>query len=984
MTTWSQLQRHFGEQLRTDHLHRVLYATDASVYRELPVGVVWPRDEEDLSVLIAFARAEHVPLIPRTAGTSLAGQVVGSGLIVDFSRHMNRILEVDVAHRQVVVEPGVIRDELNRQLHASGLFFGPNTATANRCMIGGMVGNNSCGSTSIIYGSTRDRLVALDAFLSDGSQARFAALDDTAYQDKLRLSGIEGHIYRTMQDLLSKSDVQEEIRSRFPKPEIQRRNTGYALDRLINETPFTPGGPPFNLCHLLAGSEGTLALSHRITLQLDPLPPAEVVLVCAHFHSMRDMTESVLIAMEHPVYACELMDKTVLHCTLDNRQYQPHRAFLEGDPAAILICECRGETFREAEDQGMQLVRDLVKRGAAYAVPVVVGYQVELVWALRAAGLGVLANLPGDPKAVACIEDTAVALADLPDYIDDLDRLIRSYGQRAAYFAHAGAGELHVRPILNLKEAEGQRLFHDITAAVADLVKQYRGSFSGEHGDGRLRGSFIPTLFGEKITGWFEDVKDVWDPNHIFNPGKIVRVPPMLQDLRYTPGQQTNALDTALDFSESGGLLRMAERCNGSGDCRKLPSTGATMCPSYQATRNEKDTTRARANALREYITQSSLENPFLEPGLAEVMDLCLSCKGCQRECPSGVDLAAMKSEWQHQVHEQNGIPFQHVLFGRIADINRWISRFPELYNRMVRWPIVKSILKSIAGVDPRRTLPALNSSRFSRWYELSGRHIPVRQPEKNSVWLFADEFTEYYDLSVGQAAIRLLHGLGYRTRIPGHKESGRAAISKGMLTHAKNLARANIESLTRLMGEEDVLIGLEPSAILTLRDEYVRLAGTDLKKKANKLAQSTLTIEEFLCQEAQAGRIASDDFTQVPQRILLHGHCHQKALSEQSRAAFLLALPAGHQVEILPTGCCGMAGSFGYEAVHYDVSQQIGEMVLFPAIRQAEPNTQIAASGHSCRHQIQDGTGRKARHVVEILEESLKENPKHQASINK
>ncbi len=978
MTTWSQLKRHFGDRLRTDHLHRVLYATDASVYRELPVGVAWPRDHDDVSALIDFAIAEQLPLIPRTAGTSLAGQVVGSGLVVDFSRYMNRILEVDVDSRQVVVEPGVIRDELNRTLHSSSLLFGPNTATANRCMIGGMVGNNSCGSTSIIYGSTRDRLVSVDAFLSDGSKARFTQLDTVAYQEKLHLSGLEGHIYRAIQDLLSKNEVRDEIRRQFPKPEIQRRNTGYALDRLLANSPFTKDGPLFNMCHLLAGSEGTLALSHRITLQLDPLPPAAVVLVCAHFHSLREMTESVLVAMEHPLFACELMDKTVLDCTLNNRQYQPHRAFLEGDPAAVLICECRGDTIQEADSLAIKLVRDLGQRGAAYAVPLVKGPQVELVWALRAAGLGVLANLPGDPKAVACIEDTAVALPDLPDYIDDLDRLIRSYGQRAAYFAHAGAGELHVRPILNLKEEEGQRLFQEITSSVADLVKKYKGSFSGEHGDGRLRGSFIPTLFGEKITGWFEDVKDIWDPNHLFNPGKIVRVPSMLQDLRYAPGQQTKALVTALDFSDSGGLLRMAERCNGSGDCRKLPTTGATMCPSYQATRNEKDTTRARANALREYITRSQDKNPFLEPGLAEVMDLCLSCKGCQRECPSGVDLAAMKAEWQHQIHEQKGIPFQYVLFGRIADINKWLSLLPGLYNQMVKWSVVKSILKALAGVDERRTLPALNSSRFSQWYQKSGQHIPIRQPEKGMVWLFADEFTEYYDLGVGQAAIRLLHGLGYRTRIPDHRESGRAAISKGMLTHARKMAQMNIKSLSKQMKAEDVLIGLEPSSILTLRDEYLRLAGPELHAEAKQVAQSSFMIEEFLYREAQAGRISTDDFIHEPKHILLHGHCHQKALSEQSQAAFLLALPAGHQVEILSSGCCGMAGSFGYETDHYDVSQQIGELVLFPAVRQADPRTVIAASGHSCRHQIHDGTSRISRHVVEILEKSLKGNFKH------
>ncbi|MCF8237372.1 MAG: FAD-binding protein [Saprospiraceae bacterium] len=972
MTSWSQLKGQFGDRLQTDHLHRVLYATDASVYRELPAGVAWPRDKGDLDALVSFAHTEEVPLIPRTAGTSLAGQVVGSGLVVDFSRHMNQILEVDMDHRQVVVQPGVIRDELNAHLHTSGLFFGPNTATANRCMIGGMVGNNSCGSTSIVYGSTRDKLVALDTLLSDGSDVRFAALTEDEWQAKLHLPQLEGVIYRHLRDLLSRKVVAEEIRDRFPKPSVTRRNTGYALDRLLDAVPFTPDGPALNLCHVLAGSEGTLALSHQITLQLDPLPPPHVVLVCAHFHSIREMTESVLLAMKHPLYACELMDKTVLDCTRHSRPYQAHRSFLEGDPAAVLICECRGHSKGEADNQAEALVMDLKIRGTAYACPVVGGKEVDLVWALRAAGLGVLANLPGDPKAVACIEDTAVDLEDLPDYIDDLDRLIRSYGQRAAYFAHAGAGELHVRPILNLKEANGQKLFQEITSAVAELVREYKGSFSGEHGDGRLRGSFIPALFGEQITGWFEGIKDVFDPHHLFNPGKIVRVPPMLQDLRYVPDQQTREFQTTLDFSDAGGILRAAERCNGSGDCRKLPFSGATMCPSYQATRQEKDTTRARANALREFLTKSELSSPFTEPALAEVMDLCISCKGCARECPSSVDMASMKAEWQHQVHQQQGIPLKHRIFGRIADLNRWISPFSSIFNRMVRWTVVKYVLRSSAGIDPRRSLPALNATRFSHWYASTGQHIPVRQPEKKTIWLFADEFTEYYDLQVGQAAVRLLHGLGYRTQMPRHKESGRAAISKGMLHHARKVAQANIASLYRQMGVEDVIIGLEPSAFLTLRDEYLKLAGPALKEKARILADRSFLIEEFLYQEAQSGNISADDFSPAVQQILLHGHCHQKALSEQSRAAFLLGLPAGHQVQILATGCCGMAGSFGYEARYYDISLQIGELVLFPEIRKTDNNVQIAASGHSCRHQIMDGTGRKARHVVEILEEKL------------
>ncbi|MCB9312344.1 MAG: FAD-binding protein [Lewinellaceae bacterium] len=979
MTNWTDLQNRLGDNLRLDHLHRVLYATDASVYREMPVGVAYPRQEEDLEAILYFARQEGIPLIPRTAGTSLAGQVVGSGLVIDFSRHMHRILSLDQEARTVVVQPGVIRDQLNDSLRPHGLLFGPNTATANRCMIGGMVGNNSCGSTSIVYGTTRDRLLALDTLLSDGSRVRFEALDSRAFAQKLQAPGLEGRVYRHIHDLLSDPEVAREIRSRYPKPEIHRRNTGYALDRLLADQPFQQDGPAFNWCHLLAGSEGTLALTHRITLQLDPLPPPHVALVCAHFHSLREMTESVLIAMEHHLFACELMDRTVLECTRSSRAQQANRFFVEGDPAAVLICECRGASEQEARHLADQVADDLRHRGSPYATPVVTGPQADRVWSLRAAGLGVLANLPGDAKAVACIEDTAVALADLPDYIDDLDRLIRGFGQTAAYFAHAGAGELHVRPILDLKTIRGQQLFQEITTAVAALVKQYKGSFSGEHGDGRLRGSFLPILYGDRIAGWFDDLKTTWDPDFILNPGKIVHVPPMLQDMRYAGGQQTHTFPTAMDFSDSGGILRMAERCNGAGDCRRLPGHGNTMCPSYQATREEKDTTRARANALREFLTRSDLSSPFLEPALDDVMDLCLSCKGCTRECPSSVDIAALKAEWQHQVHQVKGIPLRHRLIGQIATVNRWLSIAPGWYNTLVRTAPVKKILQWTMGIHPDRTLPRLNNQRFSTWMTRYGRGIPVRQPVQRQVWIFVDEFTEHYDLTVGQAAIRLLHGLGYAARLARHGDSGRAAISKGMLDHAGQLARQNIAMLDSQLREDDVLIGLEPSALLTLRDEYLRLAGPDHQEAAKRLAARALLLEEFLYREAEAGRITPADFSDRKRQILLHGHCHQKALSEQGQAAFLLALPVGHSVDIIPSGCCGMAGSFGYEEEHYALSQQIGELVLFPAVRQASETTVIAASGHSCRHQITDGTRRTARHVVEILEEALLENANNQ-----
>lgn len=966
------LRRQLGDHLLTDPLHRALYATDASVYREKPLGVALPRHREDLDAILAWARQEQVPIIPRTAGTSLAGQVVGSGLILDFSRHFDKVLEIRPEERLAVVQPGVIRDELNRQLLPHGLHFGPNTSTANRCMIGGMVGNNSCGSTSIVYGSTRDRLQALEVLLSDGSPARFEALSPEAWNRALLLPGREGQLYRHIQALLSRPDVVAEIQRRYPKPAIHRRNTGYALDILLDMHPFRPDGAAFNFSRLLAGSEGTLALTHSITLQLDPLPPPHHVLVCAHYHRMRDMTADVVTAMQHPLHACECMDKTVLDCTRASREQRQNRFFLEGDPAAILIMECRGHTPAEAEAAAAQLIADLQRQGGGYAFPLVHPPQTARVWALRAAGLGVLANLPGDAKAVACIEDTAVALEDLPDYIEELDQLICGFGQRAAYFAHAGAGEMHVRPILDLKKARDQQLFRDITAAVADLVHRYQGSFSGEHGDGRLRGSFLPRLYGEQIYQWFTELKAVWDPDQLLNPGKITAVPPMLDHLRYAPDQPTRPFATTLNFEDAGGILRLAERCNGSGDCRKLPSAGGTMCPSYQVTRLEKDSPRGRANALREYLTHSE-GNPFAEPALAEVMDLCLSCKGCTRECPSGVDISLLKAEWQHQRHLAMGIPLRTRIIGQLERWNRLAALAPGLANGLLGQAPLRRLLHGLLGLHPQRALPRWNPQTFRRWFKKTGRHQPLRQPRKGSIWLLADEFTQHYDLPAGQAAVELLQGLGYDVQIPPLHDSGRTALSKGLLHRASQLARANIDALAPLVSARQPLVGLEPSALLGLRDEYPRLARPDQEEKARHLANHSLLLEEFLYREATAGHIRALDFDELPRKIWLHGHCHQKALSEQSQAAFLLALPAGHQVDILSSGCCGMAGSFGYEREHYDTSMAVGELTLFPAIRDLPADAVIAASGHSCRHQIADGTGRTARHVAEILRDALR-----------
>ncbi len=959
-------------ELHDDHLLRTLYATDASVYRELPLAVAYPKTKDDIRRLLDYARRHRTSLIPRTAGTSLAGQCVGQGIVVDTSRHWNRILEVHAEERYAWVQPGVIRDELNAHLKPLGLFFGPNTSTANRCMIGGMVGNNSCGSTSIEYGSTRDHLLAISVVLSDGTEATFEALSDEAFRRKSAQSDLEGRLYRHIESVLSQPAVAEEIRQQYPKPDIRRRNTGYALDLLLACEPFTKGGPAFNFSRLLAGSEGTLALTTAVKLNLVPLPKPHAIVVAAHFGTLGECMEATVLAMRYRPNQCELMDKTVLDCTKGNIRQQRNRFFVQGDPAAVLMVEFRADTPEAAHDLAETMIHGLQAAGKGYAFPTITGDEIANVWELRSAGLGVLSNIPGDAKPVAVIEDTAVALEDLPAYIRDFEAVMEGFGQKAVYYAHAGAGEIHLRPVLDLKDPAGVRQFHDIALASAKLVKRYGGSLSGEHGDGRVRAAFIPLMLGDTVYGLLQDLKSAWDPDRLLNPGKVTDAPPMTESLRYTPGQPTPAYPTVFDFSAEGGILRAAEKCNGSGDCRRLDFSGGTMCPSYRATRAEKDTTRARANALREFLTHPpDGKSPFGMAELAEVMDLCLSCKGCTSECPSNVDMTTLKSEFLHQYYQIHGVPLRARFFGHIGRMNAVLSHIPQLSNLLIRHPWTAPLLKRLTGVAPSRNLPPLHSFTLRQWFRRHRNDWESPTP-KRKVWFFCDEFTNYYDVEAGIKAIRLLRALGYSVQIPPHAQSGRAQLSKGLLPEARELARKNVRLLSGLVSAETPLVGLEPSALLSFRDEYPRLVPPAETDTARSLARHCLLVDEFLSEEIKAGHIRADRFSDAPRQVLLHGHCHQKALSSTEHSAWVAGLPRNYSVSVIPSGCCGMAGSFGYEAEHYEVSMKIGELVLLPAVRRAGPDVLVAATGTSCRHQIADGTGRKALHPVEILYDAL------------
>ncbi len=652
-----QLASKLEGELHFDAMMKSLYATDASVYRELPMAVALPKHTKDIQELISFADTNKLSLIPRAAGTSLAGQCVGNGIVVDISKYMNQILEINTNENWVRVQPGVIRDELNLFLNPYGLFFGPNTSTANRCMIGGMVGNNSCGSTSIVYGSTREHVLELKTILSDGSEVVFNTLSEKQFEGKKNGNSLESQLYQQIFKELSNTETQNEILKEYPKSSVKRRNTGYAVDALLKSSVFSESDESFNFCKLLCGSEGTLAFTTEIKLNLVPLPKSKDVVIAAHFNSINESLQATVIAMKHHPTACELMDKTILDCTKENIEQQKNRFFLEGDPQVIIFIEFRSDSLHESEILANYLIKELKENNLGYAFPIISGDQTENIWNLRKAGLGLLANIPGDKKAVACIEDTAVNVDELPEYISEFSALMKDFNQEAVYYAHAGAGELHLRPLLDLKKSEDVKLFRDISEASAKLVKKYKGSLSGEHGDGRVRSEFIQIAIGNENYNLLKRIKHTWDANSIFNPGKIIDAQPMDTSLRYEPDIKTKEIETVFNFDETGGLLRTVEKCNGSGDCRKLNFAGGTMCPSYRATLDEKDTTRGRANILREFLTQNVKDNPFNHPEIKIAMDLCLSCKGCKSECPSNVDMATLKAEFLHQYYKNNPIP---------------------------------------------------------------------------------------------------------------------------------------------------------------------------------------------------------------------------------------------------------------------------------------------------------------------------------------
>ncbi len=945
-----ELRRAVEGDVRFDAYSRLLYSTDASMYQMEPIGVVVPRHAGDVQAVLEIANRGNVAVLPRGGGTSLTGQTVNRAVVMDFSRFMNNVLEVNEEELWARVQPGLVQDELNHHVRSLGLLFGPDTSTSNRATIGGMLGNNSGGSHSIAYGLTVEHVIELTALLGDGSRVVFGEVTPEGFRAKMRASGLEGQIYREVARL--RDQYAGEIRARYPKH--WRRVCGYNLDELVKDRPL-------NMARVIVGSEGTLVTILEAKMRLVKRPKATAIDVI-HYHDMQEALESSQTILETGPYAVELTDKMILDLARGNIEQSQRMGFVQGDPAAILIVEYAGDTAAEVKSkvEALEARRAAGRFGYAGHIALDPAEQ-QSIWKLRKAGLGLLLGTKGEAKPIAFIEDTAVDPKDLPVFVPRFRDIMAKHGAEGAYYGHCSVGCLHIRPLVNLKTARGLEQVRGMAAEIFDLVLEFEGAISSEHGDGRARSPFLERVFGPVIMQAFRELKGAFDPKNLMNPGNIVASPAVTDHLRYGPEYKTWEPATMLDFSAQGGFAAAVEMCNGVGVCRK--KLEGTMCPSYMATRDEEHSTRGRANALRAVLSGQVPPADFTGRRLYEVMDLCLECKGCKAECPSNVDMAKMKYEFLHHYYKANGLPLRNRLFGHIGRLSWWGSRLAPLSNWIAAsWPN-RWLMEKLAGIDRRRPLPAFARETFTDWFDR--RRPPVSAP-RGSVVLFHDTFVTYNTPEIGRAAVELLEAGGYRVELVDRKCCGRPLISKGMLEEAREHARFNIERLAPWVARGVAIVGLEPSCLLTLRDEWVELVRTE---EARQVARSSFLLEEFLLRERARGLILP--FKAGKRPALLHGHCHQKALVGTAPTVAALKW-AGYEVSEVDSGCCGMAGSFGFEKEHYDISVALGGRRLAPAVSSAPAGTEVIAPGMSCRQQIEHLAGRRAKHPAEALRDSL------------
>jgi FAD/FMN-containing dehydrogenase/Fe-S oxidoreductase len=967
-----ELRRVVRGSVRFDPASRLLYSTDASMYQVEPIGVVTPRDPDDVIAAFDVARKQNVALLPRGGGTSLTGQTVNRALVLDFSQHLNGVLEVNAEELWARVQPGLVQDELNHHVRGLGLLFGPDTSTSNRATLGGMIGNNSGGSHSIAYGLTVEHVLELDALLADGTRVRFGTVTPTEFEAKTRLDGAEGWIYREVAAV--RAEFAEEIRKRYPKH--WRRVAGYNLNELVGAAPISNRPPsdrggladpapingPLNMARVVVGSEGTLLTVLEAKVRL-VRRPKKTALDVIHYASIQEALESSQSILETGPHAVELTDKLILDLARENIEQRQRAAFVQGDPGAILIVEYAGESDAEvkAKVDALESRRARERFGYAAHLSYDLGEQ-QSIWKLRKAGLGLLLGMKGDKKPIAFVEDTCVEPRHLKDFVPRFADVFAKHDTTGAYYGHCSVGCLHIRPVIDLKTPRGLEQVKAIADEITDLVLEFGGTISSEHGDGRARSPFLERMYGPTLMQAFRRLKRAFDPDNRMNPGNIVDSPGILENLRYGISYKTWEPKTLLDFSAQGGFAASVEMCNGVGVCRK--KLEGTMCPSYMATKDEEHSTRGRANALRAVLSGRLPAAEFTGQRLHDVMDLCLECKGCKAECPSNVDMAKLKYEFLYHYHQANGLPLRNRMFGRVAKINALGSRAPRLANAVNALAPVRWLLEKTVGIDRRRPLPPLATETFEDWFR---RRTPPATAPRGEVVLFHDTFVTYNTPEIGQAAVRLLEGGGHRVVLVDRKCCGRPLISKGMLDEAREHAAYNVARLAPYARRGVAIVGLEPSCLLTLRDEWVDLLRTDDARLVG--AQSAL-LEQFLLAERERG-LTLRFATGHGRRVLLHGHCHQKAMVGTASTVAALRW-AGYAVEEVDSGCCGMAGSFGFEREHYDISVALGNRRLAPAVKAADPHTLVVAPGISCRQQIEHLAGRRAKHPAEALAEAI------------
>ena len=951
-----ELQRRVAGEVHFDSVYRMLYSTDASNYQIDPVGIVIPASSEDVLATIEIAAQHGVPLLPRGGGSSLSGQTVGAALVIDFSKVLSKVLSIDVEGRNVTVEPGINIDALNRQLKPTGMMFGPDPASANRATAGGVVGNNSTGSHSILYGMTGDNVRAVKAATIDGSVLDLGPLAPAAMAGRASLDDAKGRLFGQL--LAFRERYGGLIARDFPPH--WRRATGYSLDQLLKPD------VEFNPARLLVSSEGTLATLLEVTFRLVPRP-TKTGLVLLQFDELVASMAATPVILETDPSAVELMGRMLINLTRSQPGFARQISMIEGDPAAVLVVEFYGQSDTELEQKAERLKTHLATRGVrTTAEPVVVldPARQEDVWSVRKAGLGLLMSVRGDHKPIPVIEDVSVPVEHLAEYVGAIEDLVAAHGTTAAYYAHASAGCLHIRPLINLKTVEGVESMSDMAYAAAGLARRFGGVMSGEHGDGLQRSELNELIFGPELYAAMREFKRIWDPLGLMNPGKKVNGPPMTENLRFGPTYRAREPKTYLDFNSEGGFARAVEMCNGAGVCRKLKA--GTMCPSFMATRDEKDSTRGRANALRDALARGTLDRPDLaSKDVYDVLDLCLSCKACKTECPSSVDMAKLKTEFLAHYQAEHGTTARSRVFGHIHDLSRVASPFAPFVNLGMRLGLDAPVKKAL-GVAPERSLSPFASRTFTnRWHAHRRRQRGERQTRGKAVY-FHDTFAEYNYPRIGMAAVKLLEAAGFEVVVEERRACcGRPMLSKGLVEDARKLARRNVEVLATYAHQGIPIIGTEPSCILTLRDEYRDLLPDN--EDVTAIARETYMIDEFLAKLHNADDLGIVWKEGAGPDVLFHGHCHQKALIGMGPSMAMLA-NAGCTAQESGAGCCGMAGSFGYEAEHYEVSRKIGDERLFPAVVAASDATTVSVAGVSCRQQIEHFTQRKTQHIAEVL----------------